>query len=509
MTQTNHPTDDVLLELVNAGEYEIHQIDVEIHLSDCGQCQTRLMSLVDQDWLENYRDCLSADFLSKTSHPEMSGSSAALFGDKAVASVHENEFEAGAIKQMLTKVLAPPTHPETLGRLGRYEVENVIGVGGMGLVLRGYDRELQRPVAIKMMLPRLANNGTAKQRFTREARAVAAILHPNVVAIHGIDETARMPWFVMPYIAGPTLRELVDESGPLPEREIVRIGLQIASGLAAAHGQGLVHRDIKPENILVDNQINRVVITDFGLARRETEDAITRTGVLAGTLNYMSPEQTRGEDVDGRSDLFSLGALLYFLAAGKAPFLADTHAGVIYNVSNKRHADVRTHNPRISKALSGAIDNLLAKKPSQRFQSAVELEMFFEGFVSHLNMPTQHRIPKVPRTAAWKIKAVTLSLLSVGTLIVTIFGIGHLMKPTEPTAKALWQDIQIKNQLQAPTEFLEEIKELGNDFSRIDSSIREFDRLDKPVFNNEASRINSMIQQLESGLSELPDSEPE
>ena len=152
---------------------------------------------------------------------------------------------------------------------------------------------------------------------------------------------------------------------------------------------------------------------------------------------------------------------------------------------------------------------MLAKKPSQRFQSAVELEMFFEGFVSHLNMPTQHRLPKVPRTAAWKIKAVSLSLLSVGTLIVTIFGIAHLMKPAEPTAEALWQDIQIKNQLQAPAEFLEEIKELGDDFARIDRSIREFDRQEKPVFNNEVSRINSIIQLLESDFAELPDSESE
>ncbi len=151
-----------------------------------------------------------------------------------------------------------------------------------------------------------------------------------------VDETDTMPWFVMPYIASPSLQELVDESGALPEGEIARIGLQIASGLAAAHGQGLVHRDIKPENILVDNEINRVVITDFGLARRDTEATITQTGVLAGSLNYMSPEQARSEDVDGRSDLFSLGALLYFLATGHVPFRADTLAGVIHNVSNRR-----------------------------------------------------------------------------------------------------------------------------------------------------------------------------
>ena len=495
MTQTNHPTDDVLLELVNDEQCETHHDDVETHISNCGQCQTRLMSLVGHDWLEDYRDCLSAEFLSETSHPGLKGSPA----DK-------NEFETGAIEQMLKKVLAPPTHPETLGRLGRYEVENVVGIGGMGLVLRGYDRELQRPVAIKMMLPRLANNGTAKQRFSREARAVAAILHPNVIAIHGVDETATMPWFVMPFIAGPSLRELVDQSGPLPEREIVRIGLQIASGLAAAHGQGLVHRDIKPDNILVDNQINRVVITDFGLARRETEDAITQTGVLAGTLNYMSPEQTRGEDVDGRSDLFSLGALLYFLATGHAPFRANTHAGVIHNISSKRHPDIRTHNPEISKAMSGTIDSLLAKKPTHRFQSAVELEMFFERFVSHLNLPTQHRLPGLPRANTWKTKAVAASLLSVGILFAVIWGISHLANTPEPTAEALWQNIQTQYQLQnSPDEFLEEIKKLGNDFDRVDRALGEIDGYENAELKNETSKINSLIQKLDSGL-EIPDS---
>ena len=504
MTQTKHPTDEVLLDLVHHGEGETNQVDIETHLSHCGQCQTRLMTLVGHDWLENYRDCLSASLLVETSHPELQGSSAGIFGSKVAASVHENEFEAVATEQMLKKILAPPTHPETLGRLGRHEVENVIGVGGMGLVLRGYDRELQRPVAIKMINPRLANNGTAKQRFTREARAVAAILHPNVIAIHAVDETVGMPWFVMPYIAGSSLRELVDESGPLPEREIARIGLQIASGLAAAHGQGLVHRDIKPENILVDNQINRVVITDFGLARRDTEDAITQTGVLAGTLNYMSPEQTRGEDVDGRSDLFSLGALLYYLAAGQVPFKADTPTGVIHNVSNKRHADVRTHNPAISKTLSGTIDRLLGKNPSHRFQSAVELEVFFEGFVSHLNMPTQHRLPKIPQTATWKIKAVAASLVGVGILVATIFGFRHLTKPTDLTAEALWHTIQTENQLQAPADFLEEIKELGINFARVDRSIHEFDIRENAVFRNEASSIDSMIQQLDNSLPELP-----
>ena len=499
MTQANHPSDELLLELIGNGEIAC-ATGIEAHLSHCSQCQARLKSLVPHDWIEEYRDCLSPDLLSATSHPGAPGDSADIIGTQQSTSPYKSEFEAGAIEQMLTKLLAPPTHPEMLGRLGRYEVESVIGVGGMGLVLRAYDRELQRPVAIKTMLPRLENNGTAKQRFIREARAVAAILHPNVVAIHGVDETARMPWFVMPYIAGSSLRELVDESGPLPECEIARIGLQIASGLAAAHGQGLVHRDIKPENILVDNKINRVVIKDFGLARRDTEATITQTGMLAGTLNYMSPEQTRGEDVDGRSDLFSLGALLYFLATGQVPFHADTPAGVIHNVSNKRHADVQTHNPQISKTLSRAIDNLLAKSPSHRFQSAVELQMFFEGLVAHLNTPTQHRLPSVPWSAARKVKAVAASLMAFGALLFASLGLQHLLKPDEPTAEVLWQNIQADTQLQNPGDFLQEVKELASAFARADRSINEIDQRATQALRSDASNTDSQPQYLNSAL---------
>lgn len=393
MTLQDHPSEEQLLAVLADKESAVNQSEIETHISTCTECLSRLQRLVDDDWLNKYRDCLTAELLSED----------ARFGsgihDKAVEHLGRqtrqrgSEFERDAINRMLQKILAPPTHPETLGRLGRYEIESTVGMGGMGLVLRGYDRDLQRPVAIKLMSPRFSTNGTAKQRFAREARAVATILHPNVIAIHGIEETSGMPWFVMPFVAGPSLKELVGQTGPLPEREIVRIGLQLASGLAAAHGQGLVHRDIKPENVLVDNQINRVVITDFGLVQRESEESLTQTGVLAGTLNYMSPEQTRGEDIDGRSDLFSLGSLMYFLATGRIPFQSETPAGVLHKIANTRHVDARSVNPEISRALSGTIDRLLAKKPSRRFQSAANLEEFLADFIAHLNKPTKNRLP--------------------------------------------------------------------------------------------------------------------
>ena len=393
MTKQDHPSEEQLLEVLADKKSTVNQSGIETHISTCTECLSKLQRLVDDDWLNNYRDCLTTELLSDDSRFDSGIHDSAVKRFDRQTRQRESEFERDAIDRMLQKVLSPPTHPETLGRLGRYEIESVVGMGGMGLVLRGYDRDLQRPVAIKMMSPGFLSSGTAKQRFAREARAVATILHPNVIAIHGIEETGGMPWFVMPFVAGPSLKELVDQTGPLPEREIVRIGFQVASGLAAAHSQGLVHRDIKPENVLVDNQINRVVITDFGLVQRESEETLTQTGVLAGTLNYMSPEQTRGEDIDGRSDLFSLGSLLYFLATGRAPFRSETPAGVLHQVAITRHIDARSLNPEISRTLSGTIDRLLAKKPSKRFPSAANLEVFLADFIAHLNKPTKHRLP--------------------------------------------------------------------------------------------------------------------
>ena len=194
-------------------------------------------------------------------------------------------------------VLAPTDDPRMMGRLGVYEVSGVIGSGGMGVVLKGHDRALERTVAIKVLAPHLASSGAARKRFAREAKAAAAVLHPNVMAIHGVANDAELPYLVMPYMRGQSLQNRLDAQGPMQTVEILRVGGQIAAGLAAAHAQGLVHRDIKPANIMLAQGLERVAITDFGLARAVDDATMTRSGVVAGTPQYMSPEQARGESL--------------------------------------------------------------------------------------------------------------------------------------------------------------------------------------------------------------------
>src|SRR3954447_21631385 len=191
--------------------------------------------------------------------------------------------------------LAPSDKPGSLGRLGHYEVLEVVGRGGMGVVLRAFDGKLLRVVAIKVMAAQLATSGTARKRFTREAQAAAAVSHDHIVTIHAVEEANGLPYLVMQFVSGMSLQERLDRKGPLELREIVRIGMQTAAGLAAAHAHGLIHRDIKPANILLENGVERVKITDFGLARTIDDASLTQSGVVAGTPQYMSPEQARGE----------------------------------------------------------------------------------------------------------------------------------------------------------------------------------------------------------------------
>ena len=202
-----------------------------------------------------------------------------------------------AIRDVLA-YLGPTDDPQMLGRLGPYEIVGVIGRGGMGVVLKGFDRPLNRFVAIKVLAPMLATSSAARQRFAREARAAAAVVHQHVIAIHQVDEFRGLPYLVMPYLSGPSLQRRIDRDGALSVLEVLRIGRQVALGLAAAHEQGLVHRDVKPANILLESDVERVTITDFGLARAIDDVSITQPGIIAGTPQYMSPEQSRGEAVD-------------------------------------------------------------------------------------------------------------------------------------------------------------------------------------------------------------------
>ncbi len=284
--------------------------------------------------------------------------------------------------------LAPADKPGSLGRLGHYDIQEVVGRGGMGIVLRAFDEKLHRIVAIKVMAAQLATNATARKRFTREAQAAAAVSHDHVVTIHAVEEANGLPYLVMQYVAGLSLQERLDRRGPLELHEILRIGMQTASGLAAAHAQGLIHRDIKPANILLENGVERVKITDFGLARAAADASLTQPGVVAGTPQYMAPEQARGETVDHRADLFSLGSVLYAMCTGSPPFRGGGTMAVLKRVCEETPSPIRETNPEIPDWFVAIIDKLHAKDPAERYQSAAEVADVLNRHLAQVQHPS-------------------------------------------------------------------------------------------------------------------------
>jgi serine/threonine protein kinase len=280
--------------------------------------------------------------------------------------------------------LAPCDTPGRLGLLAHYEIVEILGRGGMGIVLRGVDVKLNRPVAIKVLAPQLAANAMARQRFRREAQAAAAVSHDHVVAIHAVDEWNGLPYLVMEYVSGWSLQQKIDAGGALQIAQILRIGMQIASGLAAAHAQGLVHRDIKPANVLLENGVERVKITDFGLARSIDDVRITQAGAVYGTPQYMSPEQAQDERVDQRSDLFSLGSVMYAMSTGRPPFRGDSGMVVLKRVCDDTPRPMREVNPDMPAALAEIVNRLLAKNPDHRFQSAGEVAELLSRYLAQL-----------------------------------------------------------------------------------------------------------------------------
>lgn len=293
-------------------------------------------------------------------------------------------------------LLQPSDKPDCLGTLGPYEVREYIGRGGMGIVLKALDPVLNRIVAIKALAPELAAQPSSRLRFTREARAAAAVSHPHVVTIHAVDDASTPPFLVMECIAGRSLQQKIDQTGALKLTEVLRIGTQIAEGLAAAHKQGLVHRDIKPANILLENGIERVKITDFGLARSVDDVALTRTGEVPGTPQFMSPEQALGQRVDHRSDLFSLGCVLYAMCTGRPPFRGDSVAVVVKRICDETPAPIDQINPEIPGWLVQTIERLLSKDPAHRFQSAAEVAEVLSGQLAHAQQPQTGRAPIAP-----------------------------------------------------------------------------------------------------------------
>jgi serine/threonine protein kinase len=269
--------------------------------------------------------------------------------------------------------LEPSTKPGSLGRLAHYEILEVVGHGAFGTVLRAFDDKLQRVVAIKVMAPELASTSPARKRFIREAQASAAIRHENVVSVYSVEEKP-IPYLVMEYIPGVNLQQRLDERGPLDVATVLRMGTQIAEGLAAAHAKDLIHRDIKPGNILLETGMrDRVKITDFGLARAADDASMTQSGTIAGTPMYMAPEQALGHKLDQRADLFSFGSVLYQMVSGRPPFRASSTLAVLKRLTEDTPRPIREVIPETPVWLCDIITKLHAKNPDNRFQSAREV----------------------------------------------------------------------------------------------------------------------------------------
>ncbi len=344
--------------------------ELESHLEDCAQCRAALDEAADSDpGVAAVRRHLSDD---PTGPYETSSD--------------------GGFRETLGS-LAPSDWPDSLGRLGSYEVKGLIGRGGMGVVLKAFDPALNRNVAIKVLSSHLANCGAARRRFLREARAAAAVVHEHVVSVFAVVETSTLPFMVMEYVPGGSLQDRLDRHGALALAEILRIGRQTAAGLAAAHAQGLVHRDVKPANILLENGIERVRLTDFGLARAAADAGLTQSGVVAGTPYYMAPEQARAEATDHRADLFSLGSTLYAMCTGVPPFRAETPVAVLRRVSDDTPRPIRQLNPEIPQWLEAIVERLHAKEPAGRFATALELGELLGRCLAHVQDPLGVELP--------------------------------------------------------------------------------------------------------------------
>ncbi len=505
MKNENHKPacDQVRLEVLLFGQEDSAEFNESArHLESCPLCRDRLTQLAanDNDW--DLARC------SLKAIPGMPTSFETPLSDADSSACH-----------VPLDFLDAPSHPEMLGRLGRYEIERVIGMGGMGIVLKGFDTELHRPVAIKVLAPHLGHSGAARQRFAREARAAAAVVHEHVVAIHNVDSECKTPFLVMQFVVGRSLQDRVEQDGPLTATEVLRIGLQAAAGLAAAHLQGVIHRDVKPANILLEDGVDRALLTDFGLARAVDDASLTRSGIILGTPHYMSPEQANGEPADVRSDLFSLGAVLYFMATGHPPFRADRAMAVLHRICRERHRPVQEINTAIPNVLADVIDRLLEKKPSRRYATAAETHQALAAVLSSLQQPRRWNTRRWFRCARDRFARLSLAALAV-LLIAGSAWLSHWF--TSPAITSLpneSSEIQGTESLSAldvaALEFTSGRTEFMRQLTAIERSIEQVHHVPFPesgwlrsangMWTNDLTTAKSAVNQLEQSWPKTPD----
>ena len=456
------------------------QRQLATHLEQCGECRTMLESLAaGRDWWQKARSHLAVESLENSRDNQPPGC-------------------VSTDDQPWLGFLAPSDDARYIGHFGNYPILELIGAGGFGVVLKALDPALNRYVAIKVLSPQLANSGAARRRFAREAQAAAAVVHEHVVAIHSVAEHEGLPYLVMPYIAGCSLQERLDREGPLEVSQVLRIGMQVAAGLAAAHAQGLVHRDIKPANILLEHGVERVKITDFGLARTIDDASLTASGIIAGTPQYMAPEQARGEAVDHRSDLFSLGSVLYAMCAGHSPFRAETFMAVWRRLCVDTPRPIVETNPGVPDWLAEIIEHLHSKDPAGRMQSAEEVADLLARHLAHLQQPAIASRPaplqKRGKLSNWSRRGGWIGLGIAACLLATVawwWPVGSADEAGERTSR---QDVEAAN-----------VRSTSVSGQSADARVAEW--------NREVVQARTELDQLERELSQpassLPDNQSE
>lgn len=400
------------------------------HLAGCGRCQASLERVAgDAQWWSETRSVLADSTLAPASSADVQPSEAALDGDGWLLWVRP--------------LMAPPQTDGEWGRLDGHPIHGIVGQGGMGVVLCGWDPQLQRKVAIKVLAPHLAGVGAARQRFMREAQAAAAVVHPSIVPIYAVASAARLPYLVMPLIAGGNLQQRIDRDGALELSEVLRIGLQVAEGLAAAHRHALVHRDIKPANILLEDGNRRVLISDFGLARALDDATLTASGMLAGTPQYMSPEQAAGNAVDARSDLFSLGGVLYATATGRPPFAGDSPLAVIRQIGRSAPKPASQINEQLPRWFDRLVDRLMQADRNHRPRSAEDVARLISDCLAHVRDPHANRLPAelsatqtIRRRRQWLVGGLLLLTMAVIAVLAMVVLRPSFEPPEPPTPTA-------------------------------------------------------------------------
>ncbi|HEY1854723.1 MAG TPA: protein kinase [Solirubrobacterales bacterium] len=316
---------------------------------------------------------------------------------------------------------------------GRYRLEAKLGSGGMSTVYLARDTTLDRQVAVKVMHREMSEQADQLERFRQEARAVAKLSHPNVVAVIDAGEDGGHPYIVFEYVEGETLKQRINRVGALDAQEALAYAIEIARGLTVAHARKMVHRDIKPQNVLIDAE-GRAKLTDFGISRQLERDGLTATGRVLGTTDYVSPEQAMGHGVDQRSDVYSLGVVLYEMLIGQVPYHADSQVGVAMKHVNEDMPDVQQRRPELSAAAALVVERATAKDPSQRYQdvgemiddlsTALEVEAARAGSTTGEATSVLQAVPpaqrKLSSRARWSWAAIALLVLvGAGAIVAT------------------------------------------------------------------------------------------